>query len=116
MLTMPKPFLNEVIRTFADPADRASIEAALVRARTRLGATYPLVIGGEKIATKTTTASVNPSHPSEVVGHVGEASLEQAGEAIRVATERFASWVRRRSLLLWPPSAFCSAANAWPAP
>jgi len=77
MLTMPKPFLNEVIRTFADPADRASIEAALVRARTRLGATYPLVIGGEKIATKTTTASVNPSHPSEVVGHVGEASLDR---------------------------------------
>jgi 1-pyrroline-5-carboxylate dehydrogenase len=92
MLTIPKPFLNEAIRTFVEPADRASIEAALVRARTRLGATYPLVIGGEKIATKTTTASVNPSHPSEVVGHVGEASLEQAGEAIRVATERFASW------------------------
>ena len=92
MLTMPKPFINEKIRTFADAADRSSIEAALVRARTRLGATYPLVIDGEKIATKTTTASINPSHPSEVVGHVGEASLEQASEALRVATERFATW------------------------
>jgi len=92
MLTMPKPFINEKIRTFADAADRSSIEAALVRARTRLGATYPLVIDGEKIATKATTASINPSHPSEVVGHVGEASLEQASEALRVATERFATW------------------------
>ena len=92
MLTMPKPFINEKIRTFADAADRSSIEAALVRARTRLGATYPLVIDGEKIATKTTTASINPSHPSEVVGHVGESSLEQASEALRIATERFATW------------------------
>ena len=92
MLTLPKPFINESIRTFADPADRASIEAAIAHARTRLGDTYPLVIGGEKIATKTTTASVNPAHPREVVGHVGEASLEQASEALRVATERFGSW------------------------
>ena len=92
MLTMPKPFINEKIRTFVDAADRSSMEAALTRARTRLGVTYPLVIDGEKIATKTTTPSINPSHPSEVVGHVGEASLEQASEALRVATVRFATW------------------------
>jgi 1-pyrroline-5-carboxylate dehydrogenase len=95
MLTEPRslaPFTNEPIRTFADPADRASIEAAIGRARAALGRRYPLLIDGRALDGPRVIASVNPAHPDEVVGYVVEASREQASEALDVATARFATW------------------------
>jgi 1-pyrroline-5-carboxylate dehydrogenase len=88
------PFRNEAIRTFADPAERASLDAALARARARLGARYPLVIDAKPVQTETWIRSINPAHPSEVVGLVGSASLEQAHEALDAATRAFESWKR----------------------
>jgi 1-pyrroline-5-carboxylate dehydrogenase len=86
------PFRNEAIRDFKDAADRASLEAALERARARLGARYPLVIDGKKISTATTLRSINPAHPQQIVGEVASASLEQANEAVETAFRRFATW------------------------
>ncbi len=64
------PFRNEAIRDFKDPADRASLEAALERAKQRLGARYPLVIDGKKIDTPSKIRSINPAHPAQVIGEV----------------------------------------------
>ncbi|HZO92124.1 MAG TPA: L-glutamate gamma-semialdehyde dehydrogenase [Candidatus Baltobacteraceae bacterium] len=88
------PFRNEPIRDFSNPADRASLEEALVRARTRLGRRYPVVIGGERLHGARTIASLNPARPSEIVGDVDEATPEQVSRALDVATEAFASWKR----------------------
>ena len=95
MLTAPRtitPFRNEPIRDFSDPADRRSLEEALVRVRGTLGRRWPLVIGGEKVHGGRTLPSLNPARPSEVVGEVDEATPEQASRALDVATAAFATW------------------------
>ena len=89
-----EPFRNEPIRNFSDPADARSLEAALERARTRLGAHYPLVIGGCKRETPESIASRNPARPSETIGTAGSASPEQAAEAVAAAAAAFESWKR----------------------
>jgi 1-pyrroline-5-carboxylate dehydrogenase len=88
------PFVNEPIRTFADPHDIASIEGALARARSRLGVHHPVVIGGETVETKSRIESFNPARPSELVGTAGAASPEQAAAAIETAAGAFESWKR----------------------
>ncbi len=88
------PFANEAIRHFSASADRASLEAALTRVRATLGRTYPIVIGGERLAGSGTTPSLNPANPAEVVGHIADATPEIAGQALATATAAFASWSR----------------------
>ncbi len=88
------PFKNEKIRSFTDEADRASIEAALARARARLGARYAPVVDGRKLETADEFRSLNPANPAEVVGVVGAASVEQATAAVEAAARRFESWKR----------------------
>ena len=86
------PFSNEPIKSFTDPADAAAMQAALAAVRSDFGKKYPLVIDGERIDTQKTIPSINPSNPSEIVGEVAAASLEQATRAIEIAHERFQSW------------------------
>jgi 1-pyrroline-5-carboxylate dehydrogenase len=88
------PFTNETVRTFGDPADAASLEAALGRARAALGAHHPVVIEGRAVPTAARIESCNPSRPGEVVGTVGSASAEQASEAIEAAARAFETWKR----------------------
>ncbi len=88
------PFRNEPIRDFSDPADRASLEAALARVRATLDGRYPVVIGGERLHGAKTTPSLNPARPSEVVGYVDETTPDQISRALDVATEAFATWKR----------------------
>src|ERR1035437_374303 len=98
MLPAPRtvsPFHNEPIRDFTDPADRRSLEEALVRARADVGRTYPLVIDGKKVRGTGSIASINPARPSEVVGAVDEASLAQVSQALDAATAAFARWKTR---------------------
>jgi 1-pyrroline-5-carboxylate dehydrogenase len=98
------PFKNETIRNFSAPEDRASLTAALERARQHLGAHYPLLIDGKAVETAQRIESRNPARPSEIVGTVGSASLEQANQAIEAALRRFerwrhVSWEERATLL-----------------
>ncbi len=88
------PFTNEPIKTYHDPADVAAMQAALAAVKSQFGKKYPLIINGERIFTDKTIPSINPSNPSENVGDVSSASLEQATRAIEVAHERFESWKR----------------------
>jgi 1-pyrroline-5-carboxylate dehydrogenase len=88
------PFRNERIRNFSDPADRASLEAALERARRAFGRHYPLVVDGQRVETEKKIESRNPARPSEVLGTAGSASLDQAKAAIEAAARSFESWRR----------------------
>lgn len=87
-----KPFQNEVIKNFQDPADQAAMQAALASVRSEFGKTYPLVINGEKITTDKTIPSINPSNPDEIIGHVSAATKDLANQAIDVASKTFETW------------------------
>jgi 1-pyrroline-5-carboxylate dehydrogenase len=88
------PFKNEVIKSFADPADAEAMKAALTRVRSGFGRHYPLVIDGQKIETEKKIRSLNPSNPAEVVGVTSSASKDQARAAIDAAARAFESWKR----------------------
>ncbi|GAC1525099.1 MAG: L-glutamate gamma-semialdehyde dehydrogenase [Vulcanimicrobiaceae bacterium] len=88
------PFVNETVRSFGQDAEARSLRAALERAHARLGANYPIVIDGVARKSAETISSANPARPHEIVGRVGSATLEQATEAIEVASRRFDSWKR----------------------
>lgn len=89
---MLPPFKNEPLTDFAVPANRQAFCDAIELVRSRLGRTYPLVIGGEKIMTGHTFESTNPARPDEVIGYFTEATPEHADQAIEAAAEAFKTW------------------------
>ena len=62
--------------------------------RRRLGQKYPLVIGGEKVWTDKTIASINPSNPDQVVGYQAQAGIPEAERAVKAARAAFGKWSR----------------------
>ena len=90
----PGPFVNEVVRSFADPADRASIEMAIGQVRLALGRAVPLLIGGETVTGPGTIPSINPSRPSEVVGDVVAGTPQDVNDALDAAGAAFGPWSR----------------------
>jgi 1-pyrroline-5-carboxylate dehydrogenase len=85
-------FRNEPFIDFGQPEHIAAMQQALADVRAQLGQTYPLIIGGERIATDKTIESRNPANPSEVVGRVASATVELADRAIETANQAFATW------------------------
>src|SRR3989454_1245354 len=88
------PFSNAPFTDFSKEDNRRAQLAALEQVKSELGRNYPLVIGGKKIMNEATFASVNPSHPDQVIGHFSHATVEQANEAIEAASVAFESWKR----------------------
>jgi 1-pyrroline-5-carboxylate dehydrogenase len=88
------PFANEQIVMFKDDATRAAMRDALTRVRADFGKEYDLVIGGKRIKSPKQFASLNPAKPSEVLGTVQSATVEQAREAIIAADAAFKTWSR----------------------
>jgi 1-pyrroline-5-carboxylate dehydrogenase len=89
-----QPFRNEALTDFSkEEHKRAQIEA-LAQVKSELGRTYPLIIGGKKINSTDTFASVNPSQPDEVIGNFARATIEQIEEAIKIAAKTFDTWKR----------------------
>ena len=66
--------------------------AALDAVKQQLGKTYLPLINGESVQTDETIDSVNPSHPSEVVGTIGQITIEQADQAMAAAKTAFETW------------------------
>jgi 1-pyrroline-5-carboxylate dehydrogenase len=89
---MATPFVNEPFSDFGDPAVAAKMQAALEKVRGELGRDYPMVIGGEKIKSSTRIASVDPSDPGVVVGHVAEGTKKEAEQAMQAALAAFQTW------------------------
>ena len=85
-------FANQPMIDFSDPANRRAMEEAIEKVRGQLGRTYPLVIGGQRIADGDTDASTSPHDPDLVVGHVAQATEMHADRALQVATEAFETW------------------------
>jgi 1-pyrroline-5-carboxylate dehydrogenase len=90
-----RPFANEVPAGFARPEDFANAQAmrqAIAHARTELGREYDLVIGGKRERTAEKIRSLNPAHPSEVVGIHQKAGREHVEPAMQAALAAFESW------------------------
>src|SRR3989442_4033437 len=92
---LQKPeFVNEPFVDFAKAENRSAMEAALKKVASEFGREYPMVIAGQEVRTAEKLKSTNPSHPSQVVGVVQQASAEQAKRAIESAYEYFETWKR----------------------
>ncbi len=87
-------YRNEPFGDFSSSERRSAMQRALRTVGGQLGASYPLIIDGERIMTEATIASLNPADPQQVVGYVARASAEQAARAVEVAHVRFAEWQR----------------------
>ncbi|NET49156.1 MAG: L-glutamate gamma-semialdehyde dehydrogenase, partial [Merismopedia sp. SIO2A8] len=85
-------FLGAANRDYAIAQNRDIAYAAMRSVRQNLGQTYWPLINGEFVQTHQTLESVNPSNPSEIIGQVGQITIEQADEAIAVAKAAFQAW------------------------
>ncbi|MUT65294.1 L-glutamate gamma-semialdehyde dehydrogenase [Paenibacillus sp. NEAU-GSW1] len=85
-------FQNEPFTPFQDPANHSAYENALQNVRSKLGAHYPIIIGGARIESANKAASVNPARKSEAVGIVSQADKALAEKAIKAAAAAFESW------------------------
>ena len=88
------PFRNEPLTDFSQSDNARKMRDALNKVRAELGREYDMVIGGELIKTKEKITSINPAHPSQVVGVFQSAGREHVEPAIRAAAEAFESWKR----------------------
>ncbi len=87
-------YRNEPFGDFTSSERRSAMQRALRTVAGQFGASYPLIIDGERIETEERIASLNPADPKKVVGYVAKANAEQAARAVEVANARFHSWKR----------------------
>ncbi len=90
--TPPKHFLNEPMRDFSNPKDRADMQKAVDSVRSQLGKSYPLVINNKSVQTTLYIPSENPANPSQSVGNIALASTDDAISAINAARAAQKSW------------------------
>ena len=88
------PFRNEPATDFTESEVAREMRAALDRVRGQLGREYDLVIGGRRIRTTEKIRSLNPAHPSQVVGIHQKAGKEHVEPAMEAALHAFESWSR----------------------
>src|SRR6266700_1115305 len=88
------PFRNEPATDFTKSEIARQMRAALDRVRGQLGREYDLVIGGRRIRTAEKIRSLNPAHPSQVVGIHQKAGKEHVEPAMTAALNAFESWSR----------------------
>ena len=86
------PFAYAPDTDYADTERRIAAEQALERVKQELGKTYLPLINGEYVETANYLDSLNPSREAELVGKVGQISLEQAEQAMEAAKTAFKSW------------------------
>ena len=85
-------FSNEPFADFTKREEREAFPRAIVEVRKSLGKVYPLFISGRDIRTDRKIVSVNPADPSEVIGAVCAAGIEEVETAIASAKASFPAW------------------------
>lgn len=88
-------FRNEPTLDYSDPRERERIASAIARVRARLGATYPLIIGGREVTPAKTFESRNPAKPDEVIGRHALATADDVDAALAGVTAAFPAWSGR---------------------
>lgn len=88
----PGVFTNEPHADFARDINRIDMKAALEAMENNLGEHRPLMIAGRAIDSTEAIISVNPAHPSQVVGTCARAGSAEAEEAVQAARDAFPAW------------------------
>jgi RHH-type transcriptional regulator, proline utilization regulon repressor / proline dehydrogenase / delta 1-pyrroline-5-carboxylate dehydrogenase len=88
----PAAFRNAPNTDFSREAGRKQLRVALTAFEAQLGRRYPLVIGGQEVSPPASEPSVNPTHPSQVVGYWSRARIEDADAAVAAARAAFPGW------------------------
>lgn len=88
-------FRNAPNTDFSVALHREKLRAALADVSPRLGQRHPLVIGGRKLSTRDFITSVNPAHPSQIIGYAARATLADADAALAVARSAQPAWAAR---------------------
>ena len=73
---------------------RKAAKEAIDQVKQQLGKNYQPLIDGEYVSTEATVQSLNPSKPVQLVGTVGQISVDQADDAIAAAKVAFSAWKR----------------------
>lgn len=92
--TSPSGFQNVADADFSQTGPQHAIAQALQTVRQQLGKTYNPFINGQWMATATTTDSLNPCNPAEIVGQVGSLTIDQVEQALQAAKAAFPGWKR----------------------
>jgi 1-pyrroline-5-carboxylate dehydrogenase len=85
-------FVNEPFTDFSHGRHSHEMQAALRWVEDQMGREYPLVLGGERIATADKFHSVNPAHPTKVVGVHQLGGIIEANTAVESALKAFGLW------------------------
>src|SRR3989338_7129918 len=75
-------FQNEPLADFSDSSQRTRFASTLEQVRRECGWKAPCVIGGQPVVTGRWLPSVNPAHPSHIVGQAALARSEEGDRAI----------------------------------
>lgn len=86
------PFRNEPLTNFTHAENVRAMREALAKTRAELGREYDLVIGNQLVRTSDKIRSINPAHPSEVVGIHQKAGREHVEPAMQSALRAFDLW------------------------
>lgn len=92
---MLKPYHPEPYSDFSDAAAASAFRSALASVESRLGGTAPLLIADERVDTKATIESIDPSMPERVVGVASSATRDDVDAAVEAAWAAFGPWSRR---------------------
>jgi 1-pyrroline-5-carboxylate dehydrogenase len=92
LATGVRPFVNESPADFGREENARAMRAAIEKVRSELGREYDLVIGGRRSRTSDKIRSVNPAHPSQIVGVHQKAGREHVEPAMQAALAAFESW------------------------
>jgi 1-pyrroline-5-carboxylate dehydrogenase len=88
------PYKNEAYLDWSEAKNVEAMRAALSEVGSRLGSSYPAIIGGKRVETDGEIVSVNPANPSQVVGRTASATEREADMALETATSTFETWSR----------------------
>lgn len=91
-LKIENRFYNEAYLDFAVEDNRVLMNKALNEARQNLGKTYWPVIDGKEVRTTRTMNRENPSQTSQILGVIGQATIEDADRAVASALKTFNDW------------------------
>jgi RHH-type proline utilization regulon transcriptional repressor/proline dehydrogenase/delta 1-pyrroline-5-carboxylate dehydrogenase len=86
------PFRNEPPTDFTRPEHRSAMQAALGDVRGKLGRSYELLIGGERLDSRETFDSIDPGDFSRVVARFPKSEPRHAAKAVAAARAALASW------------------------
>lgn len=89
---MSSEFRNEPFTDFTKEENAQAMRDALQKVQSHLGREYPLVIGGERIATGDLLESINPANRTQVIGKFNKATKELANRAVEEAAKAFETW------------------------